>query len=498
MRVYVYLDPDSISVYKKRYNDLFSWFYNFDRMCPEGMTILYPYYFDGRVEYFRMLIGMSEECYEGYREDVIRMKNRGPAYRGFVHSNAYIGLCHDIEMNPDDSVVILEINRGGELSFGKIVIDSIDEAYKYVTVKVPYSSKGITVEPEVLMIAIREAARVKPERTDPLILEDFDDDDDYIDWIEHGGGTILCGVPSHPVLEPERLSPSEESNSRIILKVLRDGDLNHTSDGWSWIKDVAKETGLNPVYVEELARKNDEMEINGEERLVRALYGHKFKVDYGSSSEPPYWLYLDIGNEDLQKLFDSEQLTSSMHYMLHLYSSDPCIPTSPTADHVTLQIDSDMMYEEGFKFYHPGDDVYLTLEIMAKYVSRDDHKSNSEFIIALDVDQQTFEKISSGKQSVLYMPKEDRFNLVTSSDVLRLRCGSSYVDTKLVHKVTFSEPEAMFRYFPASSLGFEEGDRVDPDDLVEGLSEEELSETGLLAMLLEIKRFRKGESDRGE
>jgi len=496
MRVYVYLDPVSVSMKEKRYNELFVWFMDFERVCPEGVNILLPYYIDGRVEYLPTLFAIIEGSYDGYREEALSMKKRNPAHRYSVYSKAYIGLCHDIEMHSDQPAVLLEVTRGGQLSLGNIVIDSIDEARKYTTVKVPYSSKGISVAPDALLIAINKVAKIEPKLVNPHILDDFDDDD-YL-WDDEIGGTILCGVPAHPVSEPEIISPSEASNSRAILKVLRDGDLNHTPDGWFWTKDVAKETGLNPGYIEEIAEKIDEMELNEKEGMVKALYGHRFKVDYGSSSEPPYWLYLDVGNDDLKRLFETGQLSSSMHYMLHLYSSEPRIPTSPTADHVTLQIDSDSMYEDGFKFYQAGDDVYLTLEIMAKYVSRDDYKSNSEFIITTYVDQKTFNRVISGKQAVLYMPMDDCFNLVTSSDILRIRCGSSYVDTKVAHKVRFSEPSAMLRYFPASSLGFEEGEQVDLDDLVEGWSGDELSETGLLAILFEIKRFRKGESDRGE
>ncbi|MBD1229049.1 RNA 2'-phosphotransferase [Xenorhabdus griffiniae] len=151
------------------------------------------------------------------------------------------------------------------------------------------------------------------------------------------------------------------------------------SEGWADIGTLIKCAAnhgkrLNYAIIEKIVDANDKKRfaISVDQKRIRAVQGHSTqKVDIRYQEKtPPEILYHGTATRFLDSIFKQGLVAGTRHYV-HL-SAEKSTAIKVGQRHgkvIILQIDIQLMHEQGFKFYQADNDVWLTKTVPVKYIS---------------------------------------------------------------------------------------------------------------------------------
>ncbi|AOM42892.1 RNA 2'-phosphotransferase [Xenorhabdus hominickii] len=161
--------------------------------------------------------------------------------------------------------------------------------------------------------------------------------------------------------------------SRFLSYVLRHQPesigLTLDNEGWADIGMLIKCAAqhgkrLNCALIETIVDTNDKKRfaISADQKRIRAVQGHSTQqVDICYQEKaPPGILYHGTATRFLDSIFKQGLVAGTRHYV-HL-SAD-----KSTA--IILKIESQLMYEQGFKFHQADNGVWLTKTVPVEYMS---------------------------------------------------------------------------------------------------------------------------------
>lgn len=150
------------------------------------------------------------------------------------------------------------------------------------------------------------------------------------------------------------------------------------SEGWAVIDDFLQLAAKNGRLIEkselsEIVDTNDKkrFSISDDGLKIRALQGHSTKSVNVTFSEktPPDYLYHGTAIKFLESIQQKGLIPGSRHYV-HL-SENQSTAVKVGSRHgkpVVLKINSQQMYEQGYKFYLSENSVWLVNLVPAKFI----------------------------------------------------------------------------------------------------------------------------------
>ena len=161
--------------------------------------------------------------------------------------------------------------------------------------------------------------------------------------------------------------------SKELAYLLRhDTTYNFPNDGYRDVKDLFENHDFTYPILEEIVRtdKKGRYEFNNDGSKIRARQGHSVNVDVGlTETKPPMVLYHGTATKSIDSIMQTGLEKRSRLYA-HL-SKDIETATNVGLRHgelVMLEIDSESMYNDGFKFYVSNNDVWLVDNVPTKYL----------------------------------------------------------------------------------------------------------------------------------
>ena len=168
--------------------------------------------------------------------------------------------------------------------------------------------------------------------------------------------------------------------SQFISYILRhkpeDIGIRLDEHGWAKVEELIDGINSSGYYIdmnrlERIVREDNKQRysFSDDKRFIRANQGHSIQVDVELEEKiPPEVLYRGTGEKYTQNI-DMEGLIQKSRLYVHL-SSD--IETALTVGKrhgkpVLYVIDSQKMYEDGYKFYLSKNNVWLTKGVPGKY-----------------------------------------------------------------------------------------------------------------------------------
>ena len=151
------------------------------------------------------------------------------------------------------------------------------------------------------------------------------------------------------------------------------------TNGWVSVEDLLTACAkigkdISKAALEEIVRTSPKRRfaLSDDGTRVRANQGHSVTVDLGLSPQtPPQVLYHGTVDKSLASIL-SEGLKKMSRHHVHL----SCDRTTATAvggrrgTPVILEIDAGRMHRDGYVFYKSENNVWLTDEVPAEYISR--------------------------------------------------------------------------------------------------------------------------------
>jgi len=162
---------------------------------------------------------------------------------------------------------------------------------------------------------------------------------------------------------------------RTLSYLLRHDPNFIDNEGWVDIPKVLKKLKISKKDLDTIVNTNDKKRYSYSEdgKKIRANQGHSVKVDVELSEEiPPKYLYHGTSPKNANLIFKNGIKKMNRQYV-HL-SNDLETAKSVGKRHsknenpTILQIDSDSMYKDGFKFYLSKNNVWLTDNVPSKYL----------------------------------------------------------------------------------------------------------------------------------
>lgn len=161
--------------------------------------------------------------------------------------------------------------------------------------------------------------------------------------------------------------------SKELAYLLRhDTTYNFSNDGYRDVKDLFENHNFTYPILEEIVRtdKKGRYEFNKDGSKIRARQGHSVNVDVGlTETKPPMVLYHGTATKSIDSIMQNGLEKRSRLYV-HL-SKDIETATNVGLRHgelVMLEIDSESMYNDGFKFYISNNEVWLVDNVPSKYL----------------------------------------------------------------------------------------------------------------------------------
>ena len=186
---------------------------------------------------------------------------------------------------------------------------------------------------------------------------------------------------------------STKETSKFIALILRHKPeaIGITLDehGWADVQDLIEginSTGnhhLDAELLEEIVRTDEKQRysFNEDHTLIRANQGHSIPVDVELEEKtPPAVLYHGTGEKYTESI-EVQGLIPKSRLYVHL-SSDIETAKKVGSRHgrpVIYQVDCLSMAADGYKFYISANNVWLTKEVPAKYLSKEEY--NTEGVI---------------------------------------------------------------------------------------------------------------------
>ena len=148
--------------------------------------------------------------------------------------------------------------------------------------------------------------------------------------------------------------------------------------GWANVEEliagIAKNNEFNMEILEEIVRTDEKQRysFNEDKTLIRANQGHSIPVDVElEEKEPPEILWHGTGEKYVSAI-DEEGLISKSRLYVHL-SKDEETAVKVGTRHgkpVIYHVLAKQMYDDGYKFYHSVNGVWLTKEVPVKYLTK--------------------------------------------------------------------------------------------------------------------------------
>ena len=148
--------------------------------------------------------------------------------------------------------------------------------------------------------------------------------------------------------------------------------------GWANVEEliagIAKNDEFNMEILEEIVRTDEKQRysFNEDKTLIRANQGHSIPVDVElEEKEPPEILWHGTGEKYVSAI-DEEGLISKSRLYVHL-SKDEETAVKVGTRHgkpVIYHVLAKQMYDDGYKFYHSVNGVWLTKEVPVKYLTK--------------------------------------------------------------------------------------------------------------------------------
>lgn len=153
--------------------------------------------------------------------------------------------------------------------------------------------------------------------------------------------------------------------------------INLDKNGWADVEDLlrgmnAAERKINREILEEIVRTDEKGRYSFDEtgKKIRANQGHSVAVDVELAQKlPPEFLYHGTASRFLDAIF-AEGLKPMSRLYVHL-SPDAATAVKVGKRHgkvVVLQVESGKMAEDGIKFYQSANGVWLTKQVLPKYL----------------------------------------------------------------------------------------------------------------------------------
>jgi len=171
--------------------------------------------------------------------------------------------------------------------------------------------------------------------------------------------------------------------SKFLSLVLRHKpetiDLELDKNGWTDTNELLEKMSQNGKSID-FEQLNIVVENNPKKRFafnekktrIRANQGHSIKIDLGFEPQPPpEILYHGTGTKYLKSIFEQGLKKQKRHHV-HL-SADKETATKVGQRHgklAMLEIATGKMYQDGYKFYLSENGVWLTDEVLVKYITR--------------------------------------------------------------------------------------------------------------------------------
>lgn len=148
--------------------------------------------------------------------------------------------------------------------------------------------------------------------------------------------------------------------------------------GWANVDEliagIAKDNEFNMEILEEIVRTDEKQRysFNEDKTLIRANQGHSIPVDVElEEKEPPEILYHGTGEKYVSSI-DAQGLIPKSRLYVHL-SKDEETAVKVGSRHgkpVIYIVKAEQMYEDGYKFYISANGVWLTKEVLVKYLEK--------------------------------------------------------------------------------------------------------------------------------
>ena len=166
--------------------------------------------------------------------------------------------------------------------------------------------------------------------------------------------------------------------SKTLSYLLRHNpeDLAMDSNGWVYVDDVLKKLNMTFDDLKEVVKTNDKKRFgfNEDETKIRANQGHSIDVDVELKEvEPPKYLYHGTSPTFIKEILKSGGLSKMKRQHVHL-SKDKETAYSVGKRHAKyleptiITVESEKMYNDGFKFFLSDNGVWLTEYVPRKYM----------------------------------------------------------------------------------------------------------------------------------
>src|SRR4030042_5391473 len=143
--------------------------------------------------------------------------------------------------------------------------------------------------------------------------------------------------------------------------------------GWANIDDIIKRSSfpLTKEMIESVVQTNDKQRFKIEGDKIRASQGHSLEVDLElKEKKPPEYLFHGTVQNKMGLIW--EQGLKKMNRQ-HVQLSDSIVDAGIVGrrhgrDVVILQVNSGMMYRDGFKFYLSDNNIWLIEHIPPEFL----------------------------------------------------------------------------------------------------------------------------------
>ena len=170
----------------------------------------------------------------------------------------------------------------------------------------------------------------------------------------------------------------DKKQSKYLSLLLRHrpekANLTMGKNGWVSVADLLQNVGLTKPELDHIVATNNKkrFEYNGDESRIRARQGHSKVVDVELEvTKPPARLY-----HGTSRTYMNEILEKGLLKMNRLYVHLSCeretaknVGRRKGKDLVVLEIDSELMYRDGFEFFLSNNGVWLIKHVPSRYIT---------------------------------------------------------------------------------------------------------------------------------
>lgn len=167
--------------------------------------------------------------------------------------------------------------------------------------------------------------------------------------------------------------------SYILRHALEKYDLISDSTGWIQIRDLLSVLGRHFGW-KNISESDIKYMINGSSKKrheivggrIRAIYGHSTekKIEY-ENIEPPLFLYHGTAEKNIDSILEQGLLKQSRQYV-HLstdFDTASQVARRHDSNIAIFKVDSQKAWEDGVRFYHPNDNIWLADYVSQKFLT---------------------------------------------------------------------------------------------------------------------------------